>query len=111
MKAQLSTYRQSPRKVRLVANLIKGKTVKLALTELSFIPKRAATPIMKLISSAAANAVHKESSVSPDALVIKSITVTKGPTLKRIFPAWRGMAHRINKRTSHVIVELSEKKK
>lgn len=110
MKAQLATYRQSPRKVRLVANLVKGKSVKLALTELSFIPKRAAMPIMKLISSAAANAQHKDS-VSPDALVIKSITVTKGPTLKRIMPAWRGIAHRINKRTSHVIVELSEKKK
>jgi large subunit ribosomal protein L22 len=110
MKAQLATYRQSPRKVRLVANLVKGKSVKNALTDLSFLPKRAATPIAKLISSAAANARQKES-VSPDALVVKSITVTKGPTLKRIMPAWRGMAHRINKRTSHVIVELGEKKK
>lgn len=108
MKAKLSTYRQSPRKVRQVVNLVRGKKASVALAELSFLPKRAALPIQKLVASAIANAL-KNSGQNTESLVIKSISVTKGPTLKRSMPRSRGMANRINKRTSIVTVELGEK--
>lgn len=109
MKASLTRYRQSPRKVRLVANLVRGKTVNEALLHLSFLPKRAAMPLMKLIKSAAANAVNN---LKMDAarLVITGIAVDKDVVLKRFMPSARGSAHRINKRTSQVKVVLGEKK-
>ena len=106
MKAELKNYRQSPRKVRLVADVVRGKKVANALVELQFLGKRAALPFAKLISSAVANASHNHKTSSED-LVIKSISVTKGPTLKRIKPRSRGMANRINKRTSVLKVELA----
>jgi large subunit ribosomal protein L22 len=106
MKAELKNYRQSPRKVRLVADVVRGKKVANALVELQFLGKRAALPFAKLISSAVANASHNHKTSSED-LVIKSVSVTKGPTLKRIKPRSRGMANRINKRTSVLKVELA----
>lgn len=81
MKAFLKNYRQSPRKVRLVTDLVKGKTVKQALVELSFLPKRASLPIKKLIESAAANAKSTNKANVED-LVISNITVDKGIVLK-----------------------------
>lgn len=108
MKAELKNYRQSPRKVRLVADMVRGKKVANALVELQFLGKRAALPFAKLISSAVANAAHNHKT-GADNLVIKSISVTKGPTLKRIRPRSRGMANRINKRTSILKVELATK--
>jgi large subunit ribosomal protein L22 len=106
MKAELKNYRQSPRKVRLVADVVRGKKVANALVELQFLGKRAALPFAKLISSAVANASHNHKTSSED-LVVKSVSVTKGPTLKRIKPRSRGMANRINKRTSVLKVELA----
>ncbi|MBP6912946.1 MAG: 50S ribosomal protein L22 [Candidatus Pacebacteria bacterium] len=109
MKAELKNYRQSPRKVRLVANLVKGMAVNTALTELDFLAKRAADPIKKLVKSAVANAGDVKGS-----LIIKNITVDKGITLKRSMPVSRGSAHPIHKHTSRVIVTLglaSETKK
>jgi large subunit ribosomal protein L22 len=109
MKAELKNYRQSPRKVRLVANLVKGMAVNQALTELDFLAKRAADPIKKLVKSAVANAGDVKQS-----LIIKNITVDKGITLKRSMPVSRGSAHPIHKHTSRVIVTLglaSETKK
>jgi large subunit ribosomal protein L22 len=108
MKAELKNYRQSPRKVRLVADVVRGKKVAAALTELQFLGKRAALPFAKLITSAVANASHNEKA-PVEKLVIKSISVTKGPTLKRVRPRSRGMANRINKRTSVLKVELAVK--
>ena len=108
MKAELKNYRQSPRKVRLVADVVRGKKVANALVELQFLGKRAALPFAKLISSAVANATHNHKT-PVDNLVIKSVSVTKGPTLKRIKPRSRGMANRINKRTSILKVELAVK--
>jgi large subunit ribosomal protein L22 len=105
MKAELKNYRQAPRKVRLVANLVRGKSIPQALLELQFLGKRAALPFAKLINSAVANATHN-TKASLDGLVVKSISVTKGPTLKRARPRSRGMANRINKRTSILQVEL-----
>jgi large subunit ribosomal protein L22 len=107
MKASLKNYRQSPRKVRLVADLVRGKKVSDALTQLRFLPKRASQAMSKLIASAQANAVDQN--VGADNLVIKEITVDQGVTLKRIRPKARGMAHRINKRTSNINVTLGEK--
>ena len=108
MKANLSNYRQSPRKVGLVAGLIRGKTVKEARVALKFANKRAAVSVSKLLESAAANA--KNSGISdPDSLKIKEIQVNKGIVLKRIMPRARGSASRINKRTSNISIILNEK--
>lgn len=106
MKASLPNYRQSPRKVRLVADAVKGKNISTADTVLSYMPKRAADPIKKLIKSAAANA--QVLGVNPESLVVKNIEVNKGIVLKRIMPRAMGVAKRINKRTSHVEVTLGE---
>lgn len=109
MKAVLKNYRQSPRKVRTVANLVKGKSVKIALIELDFLPKRAALPLSKLIASALANAKMKDAG-SNDSWIVKNLTVTGGPVLKRSMPRSHGMANPIKKRTSIVTVELAPKK-
>jgi len=105
MKAILKNYRQSPRKVRLVTDLVKGKKVDSALNTLSFTTKRAVPAVKKLIESAIANAVH--SGLSKDTLKIENITVDEGVVLKRMMPRARGTGARINKRTSHIHVTLS----
>jgi len=107
MKAFLKNYRQSPRKVRLVAGLIKGKKVSEAIAELDFLAKRAGLPIKKLLLSAVANA--KSMGVEVDNLFIKELRVDKGIVMKRMMPAAMGTGHRINKRTSHVAILLAEK--
>ena len=108
MKAELYNYRQSPRKTRLVADMIRGKRVSDALVQLEFLTKRASTVFSKLINSAVANAVHNNK-VAQDKLFIKEIQVNKGITMKRVRPRSRGMANRINKRTSIITVVLGEK--
>lgn len=107
MKAQLTNYRQAPRKVRLVADLIKGKSVKDAKSELAFLVKRASLPIAKLLDSAVANA--KASGVDVDTLFIKEVRVDKGIVLKRFTPRAFGRASQINKRSSHVVIVLGVK--
>jgi large subunit ribosomal protein L22 len=107
MKAFLKNYRQSPRKVRLVADLIKSKRVAEALVILDTLPKRAAGPIEILLNSAIANA--KTKGVSTDNLYVENVTVNKGIVLHRSMPRARGSASRINKRTSHVMLTLIEK--
>jgi large subunit ribosomal protein L22 len=107
MKAILKNYRQSPRKVRLVADVIRGKKVTEALDLLKFVDKRAAGPFAKVVASAVANAVH--AGKDPARLVVKKVAVDKGTVLKRFTPRARGSASRINKRNSHISVELGEK--
>lgn len=107
MKAFLKNYRQSPRKVRLVAGLIKGKNVSEAVAELDFLAKRAGLPIKKLLLSAVANA--KQMGIEADNLYIKELRVDKGIVMKRMMPAAMGTGHRINKRTSHLNILLAEK--
>ena len=107
MKAFLKNYRQSPRKVRLVAQLVKGKSVDEAVAELDFLAKRAGLPIKKLLLSAVANA--KQAGIEKENLFIKELRVDKGITMKRMLPAAMGSAHRINKRTSHLNLLLAEK--
>lgn len=107
MKAYLKNYRQSPRKVRLVAGLIRGKNVNQAIVELDFLAKRAGAPMKKLLMSAVANA--KGMGKDAEDLIIKELRVDKGVTLKRMMPAAMGTGHRINKRTSHILLTLGEK--
>jgi large subunit ribosomal protein L22 len=106
MKSYLKNYRQSPRKVRLVADAIRGKKVDVALRDLAFMGKRADGAITKLLQSALANA--KNSSQGDETtLIVKEIRVDKGIVLKRIMPRARGTASRINKRSSHIIMTLA----
>jgi len=107
MKAFLKNYRQAPRKVRLVAGLVKGKGVTEAIAELDFLAKRAGLPIKKLLLSAVSNA--KQMGISSENLFIKELRVDKGITMKRMMPAAMGTGHRINKRTSHLNILLGEK--
>ena len=107
MKAFLKNYRQSPRKVRLIADLIKRKKAEEALAILDNLAKRAGFPIKKLLLSALANA--GQMGVKKENLYIKELRVDKGIVMKRIMPAAMGSAHRINKRGSHVILVLAEK--
>jgi len=107
MKAFLKNYRQAPRKVRLVAGLIKGKSVAQAVAELDFLAKRAGLPIKKLLLSAVANA--KQMGIEMENLFIKELRVDKGIVMKRMMPAAMGSGHKINKRTSHLSLLLAEK--
>ena len=107
MKAFLKNYRQAPRKVRLVAGLVKGKNVADAIAELDFLAKRAGSPIKKLLLSAVSNA--KQMGIEMENLFIKELRVDKGITMKRMMPAAMGTGHRINKRTSHLSILLAEK--
>ncbi|MCR4334614.1 MAG: 50S ribosomal protein L22 [Patescibacteria group bacterium] len=107
--ASLNNYRQSPRKVRLVANLIKGKKVPDALITLKFLTKSASNPLFRLLSSAMANAKNNFN-LDADSLMIKEMRVDGGSTLKRRMPRARGMAFQIKKRTSNIILVLDEKK-
>lgn len=107
MKAVLSNYGQSPRKTRLVTNLVKGKRVSEALTALKFLEKRAADPMAKLIRSALANA-EKQGEAEKN-LFIKSITVNKGLVRVKFMPRAFGRASPIRRRLSHIVVELGKK--
>lgn len=107
MKAILKNYRQAPRKVQLVAKDFAGKRVDQALLVLEHMPKRASTPLAKLIRSAVFNAGKNENDYAN--LAIASIDVGKGVVLKRIRPRARGSAYPVHKHTSHVTVTLREK--
>lgn len=107
-KAELKNYRQSPRKVRLVADTVRGKRVAEALTILSFVPKRAALPLQKLVASALANA--KNLSMPVENLVVKEMMVDAGAIMYRRQSRSRGMANPLRKRTSRVQVVLAEGK-
>ena len=107
MKAFLKNYRQSPRKVRAIVNLVRGKRAEDALAQLGFLTKRGAAPLQKLLRSAISNA--KATGAEVENLFIKEIRVDKGVVMKRMMPAAMGSAHRINKRSSHVLVVLGEK--
>ena len=107
MKAFLKNYRQSPRKVRLVAGLVRGKGVEEAIAELDFLAKRASLPLKKLLLGAVANA--KQVGREKENLFIKEFRVDQGVTMKRMMPAAMGSAHRINKRASHLTLVLGER--
>ena len=105
MRAELATYNQPPRKVRLVTELVKGKKVPDALAALSFLPKRSALPVAKLIQSAAANATSQ--GVDFDTLRIQNIVVDSAGMLVRMMPRAMGRGAPIRRRKSRIIVTLS----
>jgi large subunit ribosomal protein L22 len=101
--------RQSPRKVRLVADKIRGKNVNEASAILDYSPKRAAGVVKKVLRSAVANAENNFKVTDIEGLYVKTIFVNEGPTLKRMQPMSMGRAGRIRKRSSHVTVVLEDK--
>jgi len=110
MKAILKQIRVSSKKANLVASLVRNKKVIEAIDILKFTPKKSAPILQKLIESAAANAENNFKQ-SKDALVIKEIIVTEGPTYKRRINISKGRAHPILKRTSHITVKLESQDK
>lgn len=108
VKAKLRNYRQSPRKVRLVADLIRGKKVEKVISDLKYINKKVSLVIKKLVESAIANAKHNNKLKEED-LFLKTITVDEGASLKRFKPGARGRAFPFKRRTSHITVTLAEK--
>jgi large subunit ribosomal protein L22 len=109
MQARTSNIRISPRKVRLVVDTVRGKSVSQALTILAFTRKKAAHPVQKLLKSAVANAAETHGVSDVDTLVIDRIMVDEGPTLKRFTPRARGRATPVRKRTSQIQIVLRER--
>lgn len=107
VKAKLRYLRIAPRKVRLVADLIRGKSVEEAQTILNFTVKKAAEPLLKLLKSAVANAKNNFR-LDESNLYISKITVDEGPKYKRWMPRARGQAYEIQKKTSHITIFLDE---
>ncbi|MFO8148883.1 MAG: 50S ribosomal protein L22 [Trueperaceae bacterium] len=107
--AKLRMLRSTPRKTRLVADLIRGKGVSEAESILKFTDRRVASPLLKLLQSAKANAVNNHD-MFEDALVVSAIAVGDGPTLKRYLPRARGRADLLRKRTSHIEITLEERR-
>lgn len=105
IKAELNYLRIAPRKVRLVANLIRGKSVKEAERILSLVQKKPALPLLKLLKSALANAKHNFN-LKEENLRISKLLVNEGPKLKRWRARARGQAFEIQKKTSHVLLVL-----
>lgn len=97
---------QTPRKVSLVAALVRNRTVADALVILEHVPKRAALPVKKVIESARANATNNHG-LDAKSLQITTLSVTTGPRLRRYKPASRGRALPFEKKTSHILVEVS----
>ena len=109
MKASATHIHISPRKVRMVVDTVRGKSVSQALSILGFTRKKAALPVQKLLKSAVANAVENDGINDVETLVIDRIMVDEGPTLKRYMPRARGRATPIRKRTSHIRIVLRER--
>ena len=107
-KAHLKYARISPRKVKIVLDLIRGKDVASAMAILKNTPKSASEYLTKLLRSAVANAEHNFN-MDASKLYVSECFVCPGPILKRIMPRAQGRAFRINKRTSHVTIAVSEK--
>ena len=107
-KAHLKYARISPRKVKIVLDLIRGKDVAQAMAILKNTPKSASEYLTKLLRSAVANA-ENNFNMDPEKLVVTQVFATPGPILKRMMPRAQGRAYRINKRTSHVTLAVAEK--
>jgi large subunit ribosomal protein L22 len=107
--AKLRYLRITPRKVRAVADLIRGKNVSSALQQLAYVEKRAAEPVAKLLRSAVANAeIASKNQVDVDQLRVKSLMVDQGPSLRRFMPRAMGRAFKILKKTSHIALTISD---
>jgi large subunit ribosomal protein L22 len=108
-RAYVRTIQMSPRKMRAVVNMIRGESVEKALGTLRLMPKKASRLIIKALESATANAEDKSGGeVDVDDLRVKTITVDNGPIVKRWLPRAMGRANRIQHRTSHLTVVVSD---
>jgi len=107
-KAHSKYVRISPRKVKVVCDIIRGKDTQTAKAILMQTPKAASELLYKLLNSAIANAENNHE-MDPDNLYVYETYANPGPTLKRIRPVGRGRAHRIFKRTSHITIAVAEK--
>ena len=110
IKAKLNYLRIAPRKARIAADLIRGRLVKDAATQLRFCAKRGAKPLLKLLNSAIANA-RSNFNLEGENLYIKEIRVDQGPVYKRQMPRAFGRASLIRKKTSHITLIISQKSK
>ena len=108
-KAKARFARVAPRKARMVADLVRGKSIARAREILQFSTRAAAEPVAKVVRSAVANA-ENNNNLRAENLVIAAAYVDEGPTLKRIRPRAKGSASRINKRTSHITVIVAPRK-
>jgi large subunit ribosomal protein L22 len=106
--ATLKYLKASPQKVRLVADLVRGKKVEEALQILRFTKKSCAKDLEKLLRSAIANAENKETPGDADELVVSKIYVNEGPREKRVQPAPMGRAYQVQKRKSHITIHVSD---
>ena len=106
--ARAKYVRRTPRKARLVADQVRGLRVSDALAQLEFSPKHAARDVAKAIKSAAANAEHNHN-LERDELWLKQILIDEGPTIKRIRPVSRGMAHQYFHRTCHITAIVEDR--
>ena len=106
--ASLKYARIAPRKVKIVADLLRGKNADEALAIVKFAPKASAEILEKVLKSAIANAENNHY-MKKENLYVAEIFANQGPSLKRIRPAAKGSAHRIRKRTSHITIVLKEK--
>lgn len=107
-RAKAKMIRVAPQKARLVADLVRGKQVKEALGMLEYVNKSATPAIIKVIKSAAQNAVYNESA-DAEKLYIKEIYIDEGPTIKRFRPVSKGRAYQILKRTCHITAVVAER--
>ena len=108
VKASLKYARVGEQKARLVANLVGGKNVSEAIKTLTFLNKKSAAMIKKIIESAVANADYKKT-IDLDKLYVKTISVDQGPVLKRFRPRAQGRASGVRKKMSHINVTLDER--
>ena len=104
-RATARYVRMTPMKVRRVVDLIRGMEAREALSVLQFAPQAASEPVAKVLASAVANAEHNHQ-LDPESLIVAVAYVDEGPTLKRFRPRAQGRAFRINKRTSHITIEV-----
>jgi large subunit ribosomal protein L22 len=104
-RAFLKGFRESPRRVRMVAEMIRGKKAEDALSILAFQPRKAAKMLTKVLNSAIANATENDE-LDADALVVTKVEIDGGPIQKRWLPRSMGRANRLNRRTSHVTVTV-----
>jgi len=108
-RANLKYLRITPRKVRVVADLIRGKKAHQALAQLAYVEKRAALPLAKLLKSAVDNAVQaSKGQVDVDQLYVKDLQVGQGPSLRRFMPRAMGRAFKVLKKTSHISIVVGD---
>src|SRR6202165_4106612 len=108
-KASLRYLRITPRKVRVVADLIRGKKVDQALAQLAYVEKRAAEPLAKLLRSAVANADQaSKGQIDADALHVKELLVDQGPSLRGFMPRAKGRAFKVLKKPSHIVITVTD---